>query len=387
MGAHVERMGVGVSRASTPYKWWVSLLLVGVILGVYGVITSLTSSHEEVLGGTRWIPWGVLVSNYVFLALIATGICFTTSLGSVFGIKKYNLLARRGAILALISLVTGGISILLELERPWRLAYLFFLSPNFTSLIWWMGFWYALYGLFLILEVWALNKADVRPVRFVSTMVFLVAIGAHSSLGAAFGLIETRELWYGAYTAIFFTLTAFLSGAAVLSTVTTGYHMATKKEIDQELVIDMSRLMVFLLGAYLFFLAWKLITSVYGEPHGVYEAISLLLTGPYSLNFWGIEVLIGAIIPFFVLLFPKNRNATGLLVTSILVNIGIFFVRYDWVVAGQGVPLLKGHPQPAYSPSFIEGLIVLFTISLFALLYTLGERYLSLEKGELTSWG
>ena len=65
---------------------FVALTLISVIGLSFGLHTMLVG-HHHTLGTTREVPWGLLISPYVFFACLATGLCIISSLGQVFGIR------------------------------------------------------------------------------------------------------------------------------------------------------------------------------------------------------------------------------------------------------------------------------------------------------------
>lgn len=133
-----------------------------------------------------------------------------------------------------------------------------------------------------------------------------------------------------------------------------------------------------MLALGLLFTAWKVVSGAYSAEK--LESILLLLKGPFSFNFWVIEILLGTLIPVLILLHPRTgQTISGIFAASSLVLLGIFVMRYDFVIAGQILPLLKGG-LPSYAPALFESLIGVGVIALCALLYTLGVKYLPLLK-------
>jgi molybdopterin-containing oxidoreductase family membrane subunit len=370
-------------RISPPYTLWLGFLCAVLILGAY-VTAVRFLGHEEVFGATDLVPLGILISTYVFFVVTSTGLCFITSFGHVFGLHRYELIARRGVFLSIITLLAGFLAIGLETERPWRLGALFIVSPNFTAPIWWMAFFYNLYLIFLVIEFCGLIFGRSLLARYAGLIGFLTAIAAHSTLGAIFGVLKAKPFWEGPFLPIYFILSALVSGTAFLILMTIATYRLEKRSIPPDLealLIDMGRkLLAFFLGIVLFFWAWKVITSLYGHPPGKYEAIMSLLAGPLSLRFWLFEIGIGLLIPFTFLLFvPKARSTRGVFFASLLVLIGLFVSRFDLVVAGQIVPVWGG-PHASYAPTLIEWIIVASCLALCLLIYSIGERLLPLEE-------
>jgi formate-dependent nitrite reductase membrane component NrfD len=71
-----------------------------------------------------------------------------------------------------------------------------------------------------------------------------------------------------------------------------------------------------------------------------YLAAMMLLKGSMSHLFIGVEVILGSIVPLFFLLFPPTKKRLSFVIlSSILVMIGIFTMRYVMVMGGLNIPL------------------------------------------------
>jgi len=222
---------------------------------------------------------------------------------------------------------------------------------------------------------------------------FIAGISAHSNLGAVFGLLEARPFWHGPYLPIYFILSALISGTALILIIfNISYGRPSNlPEKAKNALTGLSKLFGLFLGIIIFFDIWKIITSVYGAPPEKYESVMALLTGQLSFNFWFFEVMLGMLIPFFIILFTKGRNLTASLIAAISAVIGIFYMRYDLVIAGQLFPMREpapgAHVQSAlqngmvtYSPSFSEISIVIGALGFCVFLYLLAEKYLNLSE-------
>ena len=136
-----------------------------------------------------------------------------------------------------------------------------------------------------------------------------------------------------------------------------------------------------------FFVVWKIIPGIYGQPPGKYEATMAIINGPFAFNFWFFEVLLGLVIPLCIL-FPKTtRTPKGVMYAGLSSTIGIFFMRYDLVVVGQLVTMREGTAELVggllhYSPSATEIAIVIGSLCTCLFLYTLAERMLPLDSDE-----
>jgi molybdopterin-containing oxidoreductase family membrane subunit len=382
-------------NSSLAYYAWVILLLIFIAFGIYGASIVFIKGHTvlEITSEVPWgvvylgIPWGIFIATYIYFVVTSTGICVISSLGNVFGFEGYKLIGRRSVFLSIITLLAGYIPLLVHLGHPERM-YNFILTPNLNSSMWWMGFFYSFYLIFIVIEFWFLLKGDEKWAQITGLVAVVSAVSAHTTLGTVFSRVEIRPLWYGTYMPLYFILSAIINGIGIVVLATILTYWARRRKIGAELqeflTGPLRRLWIFVIFLGMIFVTWKLTASVLYLP--TYEAVMLLLTGPFLMTFWGVQILVGKIIPFLILLYPRTgKTIRGLLVAAVCIMIGKFAVRYDWTIAGEVIPvipLLKG--MLSYSPNYIELLVVLGTFAFCILAYTLGVKYLSLEveKGE-----
>jgi molybdopterin-containing oxidoreductase family membrane subunit len=105
----------------------------------------------------------------------------------------------------------------------------------------------------------------------------------------------------------------------------------------------------------------------------------LLLTGPLAVPFWLFEIGIGLLLPIAILIFTRAQQKWALVTVPLMVMTGMFFARYDFVIAGQLVPVVGRDVLWEYAPHWVEIMTVVGAISLCLLLYTIGNRLLPLE--------
>ena len=359
-------------------KIGLGLLRAFALFGAIGSLYLLFQGHR-VTGVSHQFPWGIFISTYVFFALIGSGICLVSSLGSIFRLQPFQSIVKCSVVLAVLTLSAAFLIMGLETPQPLNMIYMLF-SPNFSSGIFWMGSLYAVYFVFLIGESWhMLIKNNQRQAHRFGIFAFITALAASSNLGAIFGFIHARPFWEGAYMPIFFVITALLSGSAALILL---YYYKEGRQSDSPVIPALSKLLVLFLVITAVAIAWKVITGLYGNIPGRFEAYQALLIGPYAFNFWGLEVGVGIVAPLFLLLTQKNRSAACAAAGFSL--LGLFFMRYDMVMVGQIVPLevLDRFPRSAaylvYSPTWVELAGVCLGLGFIGLTYRLAEKRLDL---------
>lgn len=417
---------------------WISILVVLIGVGAHALLMSLIHSLE-IFEFSIKIPWGMMVSNYVFLVGSSAGLCIVSSLGLVFGLKRYNLIAKRGFFMAFIAIVFGMASIMLHLGHPERPPIYSALTPNPRSAMWWMGTVYPPYIAFLAACYWLLAReelvkaaresaglkakiygllaleglktylyrilplerletriyrllplermglaldsdgADVRWARIIGTLALISGLLAYTVESTLFAHTEARPFWYGALVPIDFFLGAALCGFAwLLTAVIITYKV--KGEVIQvglkDLCCEMAEILALLLSVEFLFIVYKM-------GHGLFDpakaqTIMLFLAGPFSPAFWVIEMTAGIVFPIFILLYAaRHKNINGVLVAAVMVLIGYFVKRYDFVVATQVYPAIK-NGLPSYLPAIMEVHLIAGIFGALLLIYTLGEKFLFL---------
>lgn len=365
-------------------KW----MLVPALFVVAGLVAAAAKLiyGEHILGVTDFVPWGILLSGYIFFAAAATGTGIVGSLGHVWGKHSFEILHRRSIFLSAALLVAAFGLIGIDAGNVFHMIYFLF-SPNPTSGIWWMVFFYSLYLTMLLLEIFLIhvNKADhpiLKPVGYASCFVKLAAVG---NLGGVFGWLIARPHWYGIGSSLFLILTAILTGSAVLLLSLFFKWVREGKPTDsRELAGAFSGLLRILIPAAVISAAYVLTHVLWGLRSTDVErqgASLLLVSGPLALRFWLGEIALGFAIPIGLILWKGKQDFRMGAVAASLVIVGSFIGRLNYVLAGQMVPqiVVEGAQLPAfrfYQISLPEWALVLGAASASVLVFHLLEsRY------------
>ncbi|MFN3407059.1 MAG: NrfD/PsrC family molybdoenzyme membrane anchor subunit, partial [Caldimicrobium sp.] len=211
------------------------ILLIAAMFGVNAMYTG----YRHVYGVTREIPWGILISGYVFFVVTSTGLCIVSSIGHVFGVKSFIPIAKRSVYLSVVTILAGFMVIFFDVENPFRMAIWNLLSPNPTSNIWWMGTLYGAYLVFMSIEFLMLLLEKHRYAMLAGLLGLLSGIAAHSNLGAVFGMLHGREFWYGPYTPIYFIASAAASGCTAIIFFTYLGYKITAEKMDKAMELSL----------------------------------------------------------------------------------------------------------------------------------------------------
>lgn len=375
----------GGLESTSSWKYTASLFLLG-LLSVAGVaygVHSIAAGHEHTFGVTREVPWGLLIAAYVFFVVTSTGLCIVSSIGHVFGFKNFTPIAKRAVFLSIATIVAGFLVIAFEIENSWRMPVGNVIGANPTSNIWWMGTLYGAYLFFMMVEFVMLQKEQHKTATMFGLAGLLTGVVAHSNLGAVFGLLNGREFWHGPYMPIYFIISAAMSGCVAIVFFTYLAYRFNNWEMSDDMkksLQSVAQLGALMMAVILFFTSWKMIAGVTGNPPGKYAAMMTLVNGPYALNFWMGEILLGMVLPFALILAVRGGNMRVIFAASVAGMIGIFFMRYDLVIVGQLVPHYHGmglvdYPELfTYAPKLHEWMVTVGGIAFCLLLFLVGER-------------
>ena len=343
------------------------------------------------------VEWDLLIVIYPYITGLVAGAFIVSSLYHVFGLKALKPVARFSLVTALAFLLVAPLPLLIHLGRPER-ALEMFLTPNLSSAMSAFGYIWLLYLLLVLAEVWLVFRQDI--VRYAGssegvrkTIYSALALGVydiseesiaidkklikvlafigipaafllHGYVGFIFGAVKANPWWSTPLMPIIFLTSAIVSGIALLIVM---YVVVTK---IRRVSLDYSclRFMALWLGGFLSFNVvlegLEVYTMLY-EAEESWEIISQLITQKLGISYFGIQFVLGSIVPLLVLgsieiAKLSNQTKTSLrFLSSTLVLIGVFAMRWNVVIGGQLISKsLRGFIS--YSPPLlgIDGIIV-----------------------------
>ncbi len=378
-----------VRSMSVRERAWYALLVAGLGIGAVSALLALPPGWE-VMGTSPSFEWGLLIIGYVFFAIMTSGLCLASSLGTVFGIERFLPFEKRHAILALLSLTTAFGIIALELHYPIRMVFGAVLVIAPSSPMWWMGVFYGGYLVVLIVEVWTLFTNHPIIHKYACTTAAGIGICAPVTLGAVFGVLAAKPYWNGVFTPILMIASAFVGGVGLLGIVfwaVNRFRLADWR--SSEIALGSVRLLLaFGLLVVSALLARQIAAGLTSDVPGFRPSTEVLVTGPLAPAFWGIRIFLGILVPLGILAVPRLRTPTFTGVAAGLALVGILADRTLFVYAGELVPRTTmagtiGYPYAEYTPSLVEIGIMLGAGAFMAMAFSLCERYLDMGGGDV----
>jgi Ni/Fe-hydrogenase subunit HybB-like protein len=383
-----------------PLHLWIGFLLLVLAAGftAYGIVLvkglSVTNLSDVV-------PWGLWITIDLSAIALSAGAFTLCAVVYLVGLKQYEPVARTATFIGLIGYTMAMFTLLLDIGRPDRFWHAL-VYWNTHSLLWEVSMCLTLYLCVLALETapiigrtewmqtrfpWIANK--MTTVHHFAPILAIFGLGLsmlhQSSLGATYGTLQARPIWYKPGLSFMFMFSAILGGPAltVLITKLSG-RLTPSAKVDDSLLGKITLFIGWGLVAYMYYRFWDVFSVTYTYEPGRSESLGMLTSGPLAFNFLVGEMLLGALIPAILLLVPRFRKSwTAQVIALTLVVGGVVAFRWDVNMSGLLI-ILTYLPQEitavytTYFPSVIEILSGLGVVAYGALAITIGVRYLNI---------
>ena len=354
-------------QGNSPQFYSLAGLLIVFLLSALGSAYYMEHHGHFVTGMNNQIVWGMPHVFAIFLIVAASGALNVASIGTVFGKAMYKPLGRLSGLLAIALLVGGLMVLVLDLGRPDRLI-VAMTNYNFKSIFAWNIFLYVGFLGVVVVYIWLqMERRMNKHAKTAGLVAFVWRLVLTTGTGSIFGFIVAREAWDTAIMAPLFIAMSFSFGLAVYILVLLAACRGSDREIGDVLIQRLGRLLGVFVASVLYFTAVQHLANLYAAEHIEIERFILLGGGVYTVLFWVGQVVIGGLIPLFLVFKPsstKTENANGSVVlASALVIVGGFAQVYVIVIGGQAYPL-NMFPGMQVSSAFFDGSISNYTPSL-----------------------
>jgi tetrathionate reductase subunit C len=284
--------------------------------------------------------FGMNIAIYFYLTGLSAGSFILSTLAYGFGMEQYKPLGRVGIVLATVLLIIAPLFLLIHIGIPYR-AWHLFVYLNFESPITWGSFLLILYPINCIIYGFFMFKENMKLTRIFGLIGIPLAISVHGYTGFILAFGKARALWNTAIMPILFLASAIVSGIAlmILVCVIKDRFFSKQKKINMPLLENLGKLLAWMIVFDLFLVGSDLLVLLISHSDAQ-DVAHLILAGAFSPLFLVVENLLGKIVPFILLVVPKFRNLVTMIIASLLVVIGIFFMRYIVVVGGEFLPLI-----------------------------------------------
>ena len=352
-----------IEGRSAGYYGLLVLLGVLVALGLVAAHYMETEGHQ-ITGMNNQIVWGMPHVFAVFLIIAASGVLNVASIASVFGKAMYYPLARLSGLLAITLLISGLAILVLDLGRADRLV-VAMTYYNFKSIFAWNIFLYT--GFLGIVAVYLWMMFERRMNRYskpVGYFAFAWRLILTTGTGSIFGFLVARQAYDAAIMAPMFIVMSFSFGTAIFLLMLLALYRGTDRALGDVVVTRLRNLLGIFVMAVLYFVLAYNITNLYATEHHGWEQFLLRDGGVYPLLFWGVQVLLGSLLPLALFYLPACRRSRACTVAgALLVVIGGLAQVYVVIIGAQAFPLVMFPGMEVHS-SFFDGVVTHYSPSL-----------------------
>ena len=383
-----------------PFTLWIGFLglvmAIGTIAGLIVFVKGLGVTNL-----TDLVPWGLWITIDLSAIAMSAGAFLLCAAVYLLGLKRFQPVARTATFIGLIGYSMAVLTLLLDIGRPDRFWHAL-VYWNTHSLLWEVTMCVTLYLTVLLLETapifgklpWLQQRFPGVSRRMIGVhhlAPYLALIGLflsmlhQSSLGATYGVLKARPIWYRPDLSVLFMYSAIVGGPALTVLVSKlAARLTSRANVNDDVLEQVMIFIGWALVGYIYFRFWDSLSMTYTYEPGRTESLRMLTKGVLSFNFWVGEILLGAVIPAIILLVPKLRRQPLLAFAALaLVVGGVVAYRWDVNMAGQLV-LLTYLPQEIeaiythYVPSLIEFLSGAGIVAYGVLAVSLGVYYLGI---------
>jgi molybdopterin-containing oxidoreductase family membrane subunit len=388
---------------------WFALIGLCLIIGLVAAIEVFWNGLV-ITNMSDLVPWGLWITIDLSSIALGAGAFTLSAVVYIFGLKHFQPIVRLAVLVGFIGYTSALLTLVMDIGRPDR-----FWHPwafwNIHSVLWEITWCITIYLLIMVVEfVPVLAEAKVfDKVRYINyirqgahllhklapvlaVLGLCISLLHQSSLGATYGIVKSRPIWFKPSMPIMFILSAVAAGPALTMTIAFLVEWITSKRVvPRDVLRTIAKFSGLAFLAYGYIKFWDLASvSYYGRTPLVSESLFILnQQTPYNFSFWVGEVGLGIIVPAVFFLTPRfNRSPLFLVAGGISGMIGIIMHRWNITVSGLFVPVayspgtLYHLPAGAYWPAPVEWGVALGIIGYALLLLTLGIKFLPLFDGE-----
>jgi len=326
------------------------------------------------------LHWGLPVVIYPYLTGLVAGAFVMASLDRVFHVKAVEPAYRLALLTALSFLLIAPLPLLLHLGHPER-SYEIFLTPNPHSAMAVFGFVYAWVLIAVVLlTIWfeyrqdlvmwsqqergvkrllhrvlTLGATDIseRAVEFDRRAVhFISIVGIPSVLlltgyaGFMFGSVKANPWWSSVLIPVVFLFSAIVSGIAMVLILNLVSGLL-RQSLDMVCVDKLAKFLFFALAVDFSLEVLDFIHRLYESDESIH-ILSQLISTRLFFSLVILQALLGTLLPLIIIgsvapvfssraliAVPQELRRLLYLGAAVLIQIGIFSMRWNVVIGGQ----------------------------------------------------
>jgi formate-dependent nitrite reductase membrane component NrfD len=288
--------------------------------------------------------WGFPIALYFWLVGASAGSFVISTLGWVFGVKRYKPIAFFASNTAIILLLIVPVLLIIDLGKPYRFFHLLMISSfsHWSAPMVWGSFFIMTYPVGMLIYSYFVYQKNERWARVFGILAVILALCTHWYTGVVMQLNPSRVPNHTSVAPILFLTGAYVSGIGLLICTLwlRNYFIKEEHRVAVELMADMGRLMLYGIVFDLFLLGNEFLQMTYGtgEEHTILYDVFL---GVFRWPYLYMEIVWGLVLPLIILIIPRiKRQLPWLLTASFMCATGVYGMRIWWVM---GTLYYQGH--------------------------------------------
>ena len=303
----------------------VAIIIFRLVVGL-GPVTNLTD---------EW-PWGLWIGFDVLCGVALAGGGYGTALiVCILHNDKLKPIARATLLTSLIGYLLVVVSLFVEIGRWWNF-WMPFVHWGYESVLFEVFVCISLYTVVQVLELCEIITEKVFRIFhkfFVMILPFLLILGVvlptlhQSSLGALYLMMESKlhELWFSPYIFLFFLLSSFYVGPAMIAVESAVAYFSYKHLVPISVLRTLARIG----GCVMFvYLVLRFADLAY------HDKLHLLWDGSFESYAFLLEIGIGLVIPLLIVVSPLVNYRIWIIAYGLLTALGVVLNRMNVVVTG-----------------------------------------------------
>ncbi len=314
-------------------------------------------------------PWGIWIGFDILVGVgLAAGGFTIAATVYIFGLERFRPILRPTILTAFLGYILVIAGLMADLGRPWAIWHAIIMwNPH--SVMFEVAWCVMLYTTVLALEFSPVVLEHFKLQRTLKVIraitIPLVILGVilstlhQSSLGSLFLIIPGRmhPLWYSNIIPFLFIISCVAAGLAMTIVESFLSARAFGREVELPLLSELSRVIVVVLALYFTVRVQDLMSR---------DALRYVFTPTYQSGMFLVEIVLGVVLPFCLLLSARVRTSRrGLFYSAVLVLLGFVAHRMNTAITS-----MEHWPDRLYVPSVQEVCVTLglaaFGFSAFA---------------------
>ncbi len=274
----------------------------------------------------KGVLWGWEVSAYIWTKAIAAGAFLLPILGGFF-VDVPSSAKWVGAITAFVFLAATGILLIMDLGRPDRFLYVL-LRPQWRSWLTRGAYIITVYGGLLTAWIAASYFGFAAALKFVEPLALVFALLSAVYTAFLFAQAKGRDFWQSPVLGLHMIIHSLMAGFGVFLIASLWLRLSV------DLLMALTLATFATIVVHLITLAIEMTTTHSTEDAHI--VVKMITSGRFSRAFWLGMILVGNVLPMFLLL---TGNGFGFALAGVLILAGLYVGERIWVKAPQLIAL------------------------------------------------